>query len=663
MSDSPPFEDASRGGFFARLIIRMKSAPRWRVIGWGAATFAICALLARTAWISDDAYITLRTVSNVLDGYGLRWNVAERVQSYTHPLWCFLLIPLHAATDHAGVSLMLLAGGLAIGHLWLLGFRIARSPLGLATGVCALMGSRAFIDYSTSGLENPLTFLIIALFVALWRREERGATTPLWGFSILVGLGMLNRMDTLLLFAPAMLWILWERGWTRRHVLEAASGAAIIFGWMAFSLIYYGFPFPNTAYAKIGTGIGRTEMAAQGLAYLRHSLAHDPVTLGVTGATIAGVWLWGEAKHRALAAGALIYILYVIWIGGDFMAGRFLAAPLFLSACILAARLETPPFRLWTLPPAILAISLLGVYPNLVPAPQYPFDREQIYDEDGIADERKFYFRGTSPWFADSLRTWPEHGWGHAGRRMRERGEHVEVHGNVGFRGYFAGPQVTLVDPLALTDPLLARLPAIYAKDWRIGHFRRHIPPGYIKTLKTGEPHIEDEDLATLYAHIERITRGPLWDAARWRSIWLANTGGLDHLIPTAEYQYAGTHKVRPEQWDTRREDGTRWNDKTVILRDRGACVTYEIPRKAKRLEISTDANDSYEITVLYEDTVLHQLVRPPLNKGGLRAHTFDLSEEATTLGVDRVCVFPGVGDGSYSVGHVLFEPAEAKAK
>ncbi len=47
--------------------------------------------LVRTAWISDDAGITLRTVINFLNGYGPRFNVDERVQGYTHPLWFILL--------------------------------------------------------------------------------------------------------------------------------------------------------------------------------------------------------------------------------------------------------------------------------------------------------------------------------------------------------------------------------------------------------------------------------------------------------------------------------------------------------------------------------------------------------------------------------------------
>ena len=48
------------------------------------AAYAI--LLVRTAWMCDDAFITLRTVDNFVQGYGLVWNVGERVQVYTHPL-------------------------------------------------------------------------------------------------------------------------------------------------------------------------------------------------------------------------------------------------------------------------------------------------------------------------------------------------------------------------------------------------------------------------------------------------------------------------------------------------------------------------------------------------------------------------------------------------
>ena len=57
------------------------------VLAGGTAAFLL--LLLRTAWLDDDAYITFRTVDNFLNGLGLRWNVVNRVQAFTHPLWMF----------------------------------------------------------------------------------------------------------------------------------------------------------------------------------------------------------------------------------------------------------------------------------------------------------------------------------------------------------------------------------------------------------------------------------------------------------------------------------------------------------------------------------------------------------------------------------------------
>ncbi len=47
--------------------------------------------LLSTAWISDDAAITLREIENFIHGYGPNFNVGERVQAYTHPLWFLFL--------------------------------------------------------------------------------------------------------------------------------------------------------------------------------------------------------------------------------------------------------------------------------------------------------------------------------------------------------------------------------------------------------------------------------------------------------------------------------------------------------------------------------------------------------------------------------------------
>jgi len=90
---------------------------------------ALLALLAatvvRTAWVGDDAFITFRTIDNLLHGHGMRWNVAERVQSFTHPLWFLLLTPVVAVWGNPYLSALALSGvataiavGLVIGRVW-----------------------------------------------------------------------------------------------------------------------------------------------------------------------------------------------------------------------------------------------------------------------------------------------------------------------------------------------------------------------------------------------------------------------------------------------------------------------------------------------------------------------------------------------------------------
>jgi arabinofuranosyltransferase len=59
-------------------------------VPWAAAC-VLLALVAHRAWVGDDAVITARVVDNFLHGYGLRWNVSDRVQAFTHPLWAMLL--------------------------------------------------------------------------------------------------------------------------------------------------------------------------------------------------------------------------------------------------------------------------------------------------------------------------------------------------------------------------------------------------------------------------------------------------------------------------------------------------------------------------------------------------------------------------------------------
>ena len=102
------------------------------------------------------------------------------------------------------------------------------------------------------------------------------------------------------------------------------------------------------------------------------------------------------------------------------------------------------------------------------------------------------------------------------------------IAGEVGFFGYNAGPDKYLVDSWALSDPFLARIPYEKTPDWRIGHFARSLPEGYMQSRVSGENLLDDPKLAQLYDSVNRVTQGELFGRERWSEIWGYNFGYRD---------------------------------------------------------------------------------------------------------------------------------------
>jgi hypothetical protein len=91
------------------------------------AALVLCALvLLRHAWVSDDAFITLRTVRNLVEGEGPRWNLHERVQGFTHPLWMLLAVAqlFGLSREPMVAALLALAGPVADHAATLVAFRL-----------------------------------------------------------------------------------------------------------------------------------------------------------------------------------------------------------------------------------------------------------------------------------------------------------------------------------------------------------------------------------------------------------------------------------------------------------------------------------------------------------------------------------------------------------
>jgi len=491
--------------------------------------------LLRSAWVGDDPFITLRTVDNWVNGYGLTWNPPERVQAYTHPLWMFLLTGVYLFLRQGYFAVLLLSLFVSLmTFIVFLYFFSREEGLLFVFGWGALILSKSFLDFSTSGLENPLSHLVALLFLIVFLHMDLSSERHSLVLVFLAGLVALNRMDLLLLFFPAVAYVIIKYHLNFRGLKFLLIGFSPLIAWVLFSIVYYGFPFPNTAYAKLNVGLPTSVLVRQGILYFLNSLSLDPITLSVIFCAIILVFFQRDIKQRIIALGIVFYGVYVLWIGGDFMSGRFFST-IFLAAIVLLVESAKNLARPYQYAFASLLLFMGFLSPS---GPVYYFSRpistntESYIDPNSqIADERAVYYPFTSLFITDRSFEMPKSPWVKYGKTYRANGPSVVTESAIGIIGYYAGPHVYIIDNYALGNALLARLPMKPQEDWRIGHFRRPLADGYYETLLSGRNQIKDRDLSLYYDKLSIIIRGRIWSWERFKTIWEMNTGQYNYLL------------------------------------------------------------------------------------------------------------------------------------
>lgn len=328
------------------------------------ANILIFGALTLLAWLNrfvlDDAFISFRYADNFARGRGLVWNAGERVEGYTNFLWTlFFSLPIRLGLDPVAVSYAI---GLALFFLTLVfTYRLAllllrRSVPGARLAVLLLGTNYTFSCYATGGMETQLQACLFVACVYLTarlmrtgesgevragesgggegegggkeREEEAALSTPLV-LSVLLGLSVLTRPDSLLVAAvilppAAYLFAKGRAGRGRRLAGLCAlllPFICLVGAWLAWKTWYYGDVLPNTYYVKLGS----SPSARQGLVYLYDFFAAywlaPPLLL----------LLWASRKlfaknQRPLSLPALVTVLWLAYTaraGGDFMEFRF----------------------------------------------------------------------------------------------------------------------------------------------------------------------------------------------------------------------------------------------------------------------------------------------------------------------------------------------------
>ena len=499
----------------------------------------LCAFTAwayvRTAAVTEDAFITFRVIDNALNGYGLVWNVGERVQVFTHPLWALLLLAFSALTGaifHTALALSLALTFVCVAL-------IARHSVGRWSAlwaVIALFFSEAFVEYSSASLENALAHaLAAALVVTVAGLSPESALSPMsarraWVPALCAGLLVVTRHDFAVLVGPATLAILAQsHGRDRWRALLAAASPLVL--WSIFSIVYYGSLWPNSAYAKLNNGMSMAASFSASEAYFRDLVKYDAVSaLVIAVAAIRGL-LQGSWRMRSLASGLVLYMLYLGSAGGDYMGGRLFSTPFVVAVAMLALNVR---LRWWWNAPAWIVVTLvLGWHQGWIVKDVHPHAEARRMSQHAWM----YPFTG---WLAETRRVdFSNMPWGAQGLQARGEKHEMVAKCAVGLYGFNAGPNVRIIDPLAITDGFLSRLPS--KKPSYPGHFERAFPDGYVDSLTSGANQLRDPSLRLLYEKIRLVETGALFDPLRLQAIWALNTGEDKRLAALATYDPNGT--------------------------------------------------------------------------------------------------------------------------
>lgn len=292
--------------------------------------FALVVAFSALAWmfrfIQDDAFISFRYAKNFAEGYGLVYNPGEKVEGYTNFLWTmFLTIPHFFHLDIINFSQA--AGVLLFAFSLFLTFRITKTLTGsyyFASLALIFTGSNfTFLSYATGGLETQLfTFLLMMAFdIALHINNKNNR--QLFAISLIFALLMLTRPDAVLFIAIILLYLFYKM---HSFQCDFKNYTILIFpfilisaSYLAWKLSYYGDILPNTFYAKLSTGTSK----GYGTYYVFTFFKSYMIILFPLLVFVLMKKKLLSVEIIALLIIVMVNVLYIVFVGGDFMEFRF----------------------------------------------------------------------------------------------------------------------------------------------------------------------------------------------------------------------------------------------------------------------------------------------------------------------------------------------------
>lgn len=555
---------------------------------------AFIVVLLRTAWISDTAYLLLRTVEHAATGYGLRWNIVERVRVYDDPLWMLFALGARRLSGESYFTVLALNVLCSVAALSVMLRQAVRLDIALLVGLSAIL-SPLFVTFSTSGLEAPLLHLLLALLLttSLHRRTSGGT----WLVPTLLGvLAILTRAQSAWLVVPIVASTL-PNGSARRWFSSGLLPFLVLLTpwciWLVSSYWYYGSTQTAAALADASAGATWQDRLALGTEFLVESVRTDPVlAMAVIGGWVAG-WSAGRTG-RAATIGGFLLMSWLVIRGGSTMAGRDLTMLLVPSLMMLAHALaETRPL----LSRVAIAVPLVAAAfaPTLTLASSATHG-ERVRHSTRPHDPRIDDYQASGLLLATRTQPMPLDPETKRGRELTAAGARVAMSERPGFFAAGTDPSMHVLTATGTVDPLLSRLPEAVGERWMHGATRR-VPAGYLESLPDGANRIEEPALAGAYDAIRSVTRGPLPAGGGPSGI-----SGLAVAVRSAVARSSfGTTDVPLSRVDGSQPSG-------VTIGEGGLAIHFDQPHRIARLTATVSRTFDYDIDVVNGSVLVQRI-------------------------------------------------------
>jgi arabinofuranosyltransferase len=289
----------------------------WMLSGIPVVLFLALALACYHCTV-DDAFISFRCARNLASGNGPVFNVGERVEAFSNPLWVFML----ALASLFKIDIVTAAKviGLACGAITLvLLMRLCRRALAFssaATLVAAVyLGTNiTLVYYAISGLETVFYAMTLVLMIYLLT-EGRVIAAGAAGAAL-----ALTRPEGILYVVPLAIGCRLNRcGWRRLlMILLIPIGA---YGLLtSFRVLYFGALLPNSYAAKIGPEpiplVGSTPRAA---VFQQYSWNASSMQKPLLCAVFLGAFVLAGRATAPLIASVAVAAFFVWYGRGDWM--------------------------------------------------------------------------------------------------------------------------------------------------------------------------------------------------------------------------------------------------------------------------------------------------------------------------------------------------------